>query len=224
MGSIALFSQLFFEGCLGAFFGDLGAIFGGFGRPKWRPKSMFGTFFAMFFSSAFWNRFFGDFSFFFTVRTLNLVRMASVFYRFHKIDVFKKDTKKRQIWVHFWRSKRQTIEKKRCRKTCFFLTSIFTCFFADFCNFGTILGGPGPSKKWQKIKKIEKQSHLERIWSALGVPWSLWNGFGSDLGGFGEGFGSVLGGIWKDFGPFGLDFALIFWSFQRAVGNRCIHD
>ena len=95
-------------------FCDFGWILGGFGEPKWRQKSIFGTFFAMLFSSAFWNRFFGDLSFFFTVRTLNFVRMANVFYRFHKIDVFKKDAKKRQFWVRFWRSKRRKIEKKRC--------------------------------------------------------------------------------------------------------------
>ena len=49
MRCIALFSQLFFEGCLGAFFGDLGAILGGFGRPIWRPKSTFGGVFRRFF-------------------------------------------------------------------------------------------------------------------------------------------------------------------------------
>ena len=72
-------------------------------------------------------------------------------------------------------------------------------FFADFSNFGSIWGGPGPSKKCPKIENNENKSLLERIWSALGVPWSLWEGLGSVLGGFWEGFGSVLGGFWEDF-------------------------
>ena len=72
-------------------------------------------------------------------------------------------------------------------------------FFADFSNFGSILGGPGPSKNCPKIEKNENKSLLERIWSALGVPWSLWEGFGSVLGGFWEGFGRILGGFWEDF-------------------------
>ena len=74
------------------------------------------------------------------------------------------------------------------------------CFFADFSNFGSILGGPGPSKKCPKIEKNENKSLLERIWSALGVPWSLWEGFGSVLGRFWDGFGMVLGRIFQLFG------------------------
>ena len=41
--------------------GLFGMILGRFGRPKWRPKSIFGSFFSMLFSSAFWHRFFVDF-------------------------------------------------------------------------------------------------------------------------------------------------------------------
>ena len=40
-----VFLQCFFRRqCLANFF-DVGSIFGGFGKPKWRPKSIFGRFF-----------------------------------------------------------------------------------------------------------------------------------------------------------------------------------
>ena len=51
------FFRLIFERASGAFFLIFGAFWGGFGRPKWRPKSIFRPFFSMFFSSAFRHRF-----------------------------------------------------------------------------------------------------------------------------------------------------------------------
>ena len=41
----ACFFRLIFERASGAFFFDFGCILGGFGRPKRRPKSIFGRFF-----------------------------------------------------------------------------------------------------------------------------------------------------------------------------------
>ena len=61
-------------------------------------------------------------------------------------------------------------------------------FFADFSDFGSILGGPGPSKKLQKIEKIEFFSLLERIGCSMVA-----------LGGFRERFGKILEGFWVGF-------------------------
>ena len=71
---------------------------------------------------------------------------SMVFANFHKIDVFEKKAKKARFWLRFRRPKRWEIEKKRCWKQCVFLTSIFHRIFLDFCDFGSILGGPGGSK------------------------------------------------------------------------------
>ena len=54
---------------------DFGGTWGGFGRPKWRLKSIFGRPFSMPSPSALLNWFFGDF---FKVRTLIFLRTASV--------------------------------------------------------------------------------------------------------------------------------------------------
>ena len=82
------------------------------------------------------------------------------------------------------------------------MTSIFSVFFAIFKDFGSILGGPGPSKNSKKSEKID---FLSRSVSK--------EGFGRVLGGFGEGFRRVLGGFWEDFGKvlgrFWMDFGKI---------------
>ena len=44
---------------------DFATILGGVGKPKWTRKSIFGQFFAMHFSNAFLDRFFGKISLFF---------------------------------------------------------------------------------------------------------------------------------------------------------------
>ena len=46
------------------------------------------------------------------------------------------------------------------KNICFFAIDFLT-FFWIFCDFGSILGGPGPSKNWQKIEKIAFGTHLE---------------------------------------------------------------
>ena len=57
--------------------------------------------------------------------------------------------------------------KKTVLKNIVFFTSNFKRFFADFFDFGSILGGPGPSKKLLKIEKIANKidfrAHLECI-------------------------------------------------------------
>ena len=84
----------------------------------------------------------------------------------------------------FGGEKYEKSRKKLCSKHVFFLTSCFLRFFAIFCDFRRIWGVPGPSKKLQKIEKIE---FLTRSF--------LKEGFGRVLGGFWDGFGRVLEGF-----------------------------
>ena len=70
------------------------------------------------------------------------------------------------------------------------MISIFTGFFAIFNDFGSILGGPGPSKNCPKSKKIAFGTRLECILD-----------FGIDFGMIFRDFGWILpyfGRIWED--------------------------
>ena len=118
------------------------------------------------------------------LQTLKICMAPKREHDFYKIDVFEKVSKKRRFWSRFRRPKSSKIEKKLCSKHVFFLTSCFLRFFAIFCDFRRIWGVPGPSKKLQKIEKIE---FLTRSF--------LKEGFGRVLGGFWDGFGRVLEGF-----------------------------
>ena len=80
---------------------------------------------------------------------------------------------------------------------------MFIRFFENFSDFGLILGGLGLPKNTKKSKKTLQTSLLERIWSALSVSWSLWEGLGSVLGMFCLGFGRFCKGFGKVLGGFG---------------------
>ena len=82
-------------------------------------------------------------------------------------------------------------------------------FFADFSDFGSILGGQDPSKKWPKIKKMVKNAILERDARSMVV-----------LGGFGEGFERVLGGFWRVLGRFWKDFVRILEGLWEDFGKH----
>ena len=128
----------------------------------------------------------------------------------------KKMRKKHRFWSGSRRPKPRKIEKKRCWKACFFWTSIFTRFFADFSDFGSILGGPGPSKNWLKIEKIDFFPifwHTQFWRRVLG---RFWDSFGRILGGFSMDFGRLLEDFGMIFERIWCDFALIFWTFQRT--------
>ena len=112
-------------------------------QAKWKPKSIFVTFSPAFFSSAFWDRIFVVF---WRLRTSKIMLSPRREHDFHKIDVFEKYRKKARFRLHFRRSKRRKIKKQWCWKACLFWVSYFMCFFANFSDFGSILGGPGGSK------------------------------------------------------------------------------
>ena len=103
---------------------------------------------------------------------------ASTGARFSQNRRFRKSSEKTSILAPFSEAK---IEKNLLnmvlKNTCFFI-SFFSVFFAIFKDFGSILGGPGPSKNSKKSEK----SIFDRVQFRRRV-----------LGGFGEGFGKVLG-------------------------------
>ena len=68
------------------------------------------------------------------------------------------------------------------------------CFFAALSDFGLILGGPGPSKKLLKIKKIVFGAHGVSHGRFGGVG-AFWDGFGRVLGTISERFGKILDGF-----------------------------
>ena len=72
-----------------------------------------------------------------------------VFVNFHKIDVFKKSTKKIQIWAPFWDAKPIKNQQKIVFEIDGFFNTVFLAFCEIFSDFGSILGGPGRSKNWK---------------------------------------------------------------------------
>ena len=81
-----------------------------------------------------------------------------------------------------------------------FFTSFFLRFFADFCDFGSILGGPGPSKNRYKIEKIDFLTRSVLKEGCGRVLGGSWDDFGRVLGGFWQDFEWILKGFWEDFG------------------------
>jgi len=88
---MTLFFRHFLEHAFFSIFFDVGSILGGFGRPKWRPKSIFGRFFGMFFSKAILA---SNFDRIFRLETLKIAISSRREHDFHKIDVFEKVSKK----------------------------------------------------------------------------------------------------------------------------------
>ena len=97
-----------------AFWRDFNRFWEGFGGQNGARNRILGGFFALFFSSTFGNRFFGDFSRFLKVRTLIFVSTASVSEHFRKIDVFEKVAKNHGFLLRFRRPKLRKIDKNLC--------------------------------------------------------------------------------------------------------------
>ena len=101
---------------------DFGATWGGFGRSKWRLKSIFGRPFAMPSPSALLNRFFGDFlksePWFFCAQP--------VFCKdFHQIDVFEKACKKTDLGSILGGQSDKKLRKHSVEKYYFFERRFF---------------------------------------------------------------------------------------------------
>ena len=59
--SIASRNRLRFTSFCNALSLDFGVVWEGFGKPRWKPKSIFSIFFSMIYLNTFWHRFRVDF-------------------------------------------------------------------------------------------------------------------------------------------------------------------
>ena len=80
---------------------------------------------------------------------------------------FRKRCEKTSILESF--SEGEKSRKNDVEKQAFFKHHILSVFFSDFDDFGSILGGPGTSKNWQKIEKIVFGTVLERVSDPLSI-------------------------------------------------------
>ena len=110
--------------------------------------------------------------------------------------------------------------KSGLEKDVFFEHWFLHVFFRILAILARFWEAQAPPKIAKKLKKSQKN----RFWSILGVPWSNWEGLGRDFGAIWSYFGWIFEEFWKDFWIFWLDVSLIFGNFQRALGNRYIHD
>ena len=93
----------------------------------------------------------------------------------------------------------EKIRNKWNSKTCGFFIWIFSVLFSIFRDFGSILGGPGPSKNSKKSEKIDFFSRSVLKGGSGRVLGGFWEDVGRVLGGSWESFGKVLDGFWEDF-------------------------
>ena len=88
--------------------------------------------------------------------------------------------------------KRRKIDKTRCRKPYFFGMSILKRFYSDFSEFGSILGGSGLPKNWQKSKKFVFGPRLEGLWAFRMTLGSILERFYEIGDGFSNDFEEIL--------------------------------
>ena len=123
------FFHLFFEGDFFRFFSMLGRFWEGFGRPKWRPKSIFGrSFFDAFFECVlvsildrFWE-----------ARNLKNSNFTKEKQRFSQNRRFRKSSEKNSILDPFLEVK---IAKNREKVVLKNMRFFYFVFFALFCDF-----------------------------------------------------------------------------------------
>ena len=125
------FWSLFFDSMLEATFFALGGILGGFGRPKWRSKSIFGRFFGSLFSHAISASILDRFL---EAPNLKNRALASTGARFLQNRRFRKRYEKNMILVQFLEAETQKIQLKIDSKMCCFKASHFKRFFFDFAS------------------------------------------------------------------------------------------
>ena len=71
-------------------------------------------------------------------------------------------------------------------------------FFPIFLNFGSILGGPGPSTNPKKVEKFDFVTRSVLKEGSGRVLGGFWDGLETILKGFSMEFGMILGRIWRD--------------------------
>ena len=153
--------SLFFGSMLEAIFFDLGAMLGGFGRPKWRSKSIFEKLFGSCFSHAISASILDRFL---EAPNLKNRALASTGARFLQNRRFQKMIKKRSILDPFWDAKTTKFDPNSYQKTCFFSSSNFQCFFSILARFWEAQGAQAPPKNREKSTKMLKKLILGRVW------------------------------------------------------------
>ena len=162
---------------------------GRFWRPKWRSKSILERFFFdVFFECVLASILGGFLKVFWRVEPLKIVLPSRRNANSHKIDVFRKSSKKVRKNLDFGvvlgGQNQEKSRKNRVEKHVFFQLRFFSDFFRFFVIFGGFWEAPGGPKINKKLKK-----------SCSGRSWNM---FGFERG-FQEGSGRVLGRFWEDF-------------------------
>ena len=111
------FFLLFFRNRFFSFFSDVGSIWGGFGKPKRRPKSISGTFFFDAFFECVLTSIFGRF-----LEAPNLENMhgAKAGAQFLQNQHFRKKCEKPSMLEWFSEAKTTKNRKKNCVEKCVF--------------------------------------------------------------------------------------------------------
>ena len=107
---------------------------------------------------------------------------------FIKSTFSKKPQKNLDLGFVFGGQNGENSKNVELKNMCFFNFDFFS-FFWIFRDFGSIWGGPRPSKNWTKSEKIDFFSRSV-----------LKGGSGRVLGWFREGFKRILGVFWEGFG------------------------
>ena len=103
---------------------------------------------------------------------------------FTKSTFSKKVQKDIDFGVVFGSRNDEKSRKIGVQKHMFFCYRFFSVFFSIFCDFGSILGGLGPSKNWQKIEKIAFGTHLECASDFSSILGAILEQFWQNLDGF----------------------------------------
>ena len=161
-------------------------------RPKWRPKSIFGRFFAKLFSSASWNRFFCDFYRFFLSPNLESAAHSQCFATIFTKSTFSKNMRKKLDFGSILGGQNDEKSRKNDVEKHAFFEHRFLCVFLRIL---AILARFGEAQAFQKLAKNRKDREKNRFWGAFGAYWVF-------HGRFGKGWGAILSRFWEILGGF----------------------
>ena len=171
----------------------------------------------MLFSSAFGNRFFGDFFPFLKAPNLDFCAHSQCFRAFSQNRRFRKSTEKKlDFGVVFGGQSDKKSWTNNVAKHVFFQHRFFTTFLGFLAILARFREAQGPPKIQEKLKK----SCSERFWSTLGIFDRIWEGSGRVLGRFWEDFWRFLDGFRSPWSPILMDFGALgvrfWWILERA--------
>ena len=190
MVSIALFFKLFFLRRNFSIFFEFRTILRSFGRPKWRPKSIFGHFFF----DAFFECVSASILYrFWEARNLKNSNFPMEKQRFSQNRRFRKKCERISILELFSEAKTTKNREKIVLKNMYFFEFHFLAFFFDFWRFWLDFGRP---RDVQKLAKNRKNRVRDGFGTRLGSSIDLGHDFRAIL----VDFGRIWDGFLKDFG------------------------